>query len=525
MFLDTAARFPDRLAVDVDDRSYRYADLAERAGRVASLLAERRSTLPRLGAVLASRSIEAYQGILGTLISGAGYVPLNPKFPELRNAHMLEVSGADSLVVDAGCMDQLHAILAPITRPLVVVLPTCEDVSTLRSQYPTHSFFGAVEVAQAPVLREPIAVDVGSIAYLLFTSGSTGLPKGVMVTHANVLHHLAVMWERYDIRETDRFSHTFELTFDLSVFDLFVCWGRGASLHCVPAVQALIPDEFIVTKKVTIWFSVPSVAVSLLRRNKLRPGAFPSIRYALFCGERLPAEVAAAWQTAAPSSTVENLYGPTEVTIACTLYRWDPQSSPAKCVSGVVPIGRPYPGMAAVVVDEQLQPVSTGDKGELCMRGPQVTAGYWRDPDKTSAAFVAMPWWSGPDNRWYRTGDVAFVDADGDLVHCGRNDGQIKLRGYRIELAEVEHVIRTASGSSLAAVLPFPFDDNGPTGLTAVVAGVKGDEETILTLAETKLPKYMVPSSVVFLEEMPLNDNGKIDRKRLLQLLSDAASE
>lgn len=520
VFLASARKHCDRLALEVDDRALTYAALLSRAARLAAVMAGVTRTAPLLGAVFAARSVAAYEGVLGTLLSGAGYVPLNPNLPDARNRHMLGTSGSTTLVVDSECAGRLDETLAGIGRPLCVLMPEHDDVEPMAARHPMHRFVGSREIdAMPPLEREP-SVDVDAIAYLLFTSGSTGIPKGVMVSHRNVLSHLEVMWERYAITEHDRFSQMFELTFDLSVFDLFVSWGRGASLHCVPKSMLVFPDEFIVAKQLTCWFSVPSVAMGLRRYRRLTPGSLASLRLSLFCGERLPAEVAASWQAAAPSSRVENLYGPTEVTIACTHYAWNDGSSPAEVVDGVVPIGRPFAGMSAAIVDDQLRLVAEGEKGELCMRGPQVSPGYWQDEATTCQRYVAMPWHSGPDNRWYRTGDLALVNSRGELVHCGRTDDQVKLRGHRIQLSEVEHALRVASASDLVAVLPFPSDEIGPTALTAVVSGVNTTDRALLAELHRALPSYMVPREIVFLDELPLSVNGKIDKRRLLEILA-----
>jgi amino acid adenylation domain-containing protein len=510
----------DRLALWVDEQDIRYGELALAARRWARALADASPRLPRLGAVFAMRSRVAYQAVIATLFSGAGYVPLNPKFPASRNGHMLKVSDASTLIVGAECLGGLDGVLQHVQNPLVILLPTVDEPADWAAKHPRHKFLGKRALEASAPIDAPVAVDPGEIAYLLFTSGSTGAPKGVMVSHGNVLSFLGAMWERYGISANDRFSQTFDLTFDLSAFDLFTCWGRGASLHVPPPRALALPDEFIRARELTVWFSVPSVGMMLRDTKRLVPNAFPSLKWSLFCGERLPGDVASAWQLAAPGSVVENLYGPTEATIACTLHRWRSESD---AVDGVVAIGRPYPAMTAAIVDEQLAPCPSGVRGELCVKGPQVSLGYWKDAAKTAERFVQMPWHAGPANRWYRTGDVAYVNAAGDLVHCGRNDDQIKLRGFRIELAEVEHAIRDAAATSFVVVLPFPRTADGPIGLTAVVAGTSRTEDEILDQARLRLPDYMLPGQVVSVPELPLNANGKIDRKALLSRLEEGS--
>jgi amino acid adenylation domain-containing protein len=520
VFLAASRKYPSHVALDISDCATTYGELADLSGRIASALLDVERPRPKLGAVFATRSKTAYAGVLGTLLSGAGYVPLNPKFPLRRNAQMLAASQARTLVVGAECMSQLPELLAASSVVLTVIIPELEDMRALRDAQPRHTYVGASDLALYVSRDRPPDVDPAEIAYLLFTSGSTGDPKGVMVSHSNVLAFLDAMWARYEIVPSDRFSQTFDLTFDLSAFDVFASLGRGASLHCLPTETLMVPDEYIRSHQLTVWFSVPSVGMMLRKLRRLTPNAFPSLRWALFCGERLPSVVAADWQRASPSATVENLYGPTEATIACTLYRWSSKSL-SECVDGVVPIGVPYPGMSAVIVDEKLGRCFDGVKGELCMKGPQVTHGYWQDPRKTAERFVEMPWFSGPDNRWYRTGDLAYIDDTGQLIHAGRNDDQVKLRGFRIELPEVEHAVREAAATSFAVVLPYPSDATGLQGLTAVIAQTNASEDEILRSVRLRLPEYMVPQNFLFVAEMPLNANGKIDRPALLQRLRE----
>ncbi|MBX7165600.1 MAG: amino acid adenylation domain-containing protein [Pirellulales bacterium] len=519
MFLQAAAVYPDRPALHVQGKCQTYAQLRDRVGRVARVLSRQNFPVPRLGAVFGSRTAAVYEGLLGTLVAGAGYVPLNPRFPAARNRFMLETSGATTLVADHHFVEQQDEILSEVERPLCVVLPEVADAGEYRRRFPRHEFFGASDLEAASPLKEAPAVCDDALAYILFTSGSTGAPKGVMVTHRNVMHYVECMSRRYCIGPTDRFSQTFDLTFDVSVSDMFVCWPNGACL-CVPtANDMLAPAKFIREQQVTVWFSVPSVGILMKRMNLLKPEAFPSVRWSLFAGEPLPASIAAAWKIAAPDSHVENLYGPTEATITCTVHRFDPADDAR---DGTVPIGRALPGLSAAIVDEHLQLVPAGEIGELCIAGAQVAAGYWQDPEKTADKFVAMSWHAGPDNRWYRTGDLACVNEQGDILYRGRADEQVKIRGFRVELMEIEHVLKSAAGTEFVAVLAYPRNELGPLGTTAFLSGSTVDPESILAVARERLPNYMVPQELIFLPEMPLNANGKIDKKSLKQHLENA---
>jgi acyl-coenzyme A synthetase/AMP-(fatty) acid ligase len=301
---------------------------------------------------------------------------------------------------------------------------------------------------------------------------------------------------------------------------MFMAWESGACVCCPPERALMSPGRFIRDARLTVWFSVPSTAVFMRKLKMLKPDSYPGLRLSLFCGEPLPAEVAKAWAAAAPESVVENLYGPTELTIACTLYRWDPERSPEEAALGVVPIGAPYPGMTAIVVDEELREVAPGEDGELLLTGPQVTLGYWRDPDKTAAAFVVPP---GRDAVFYRTGDrVRRPPDDGPLTYRGRVDHQIKVLGHRVELGEVEAAIRDESGADAVVAVGWPPTPSGAGGVVAFVGELDHDVDAILAGVRRRLAPYMVPRELRLLAELPLNANGKYDRKTLLKSLEES---
>src|SRR5437773_9410582 len=362
-FLRSCEKFPDRPAVEVAAFELSYKQLNQRARRLAATIQANVTPggIP-LTAVFAYRSQTAYAGILGALLAGHGYVPLNPTFPIDRTKLMLERSMCRSLIVDARSVLQLQKLLSGFPLPVVIICPDQNDVAELAEQLPNHQVIGAAELADAAEWKPP-DIDVNSIAYLLFTSGSTGQPKGVIVSHANVLHYVDYVTRRYGIESSDRLSQTFDLTFDLSAHDLFVTWGSGACL-CVPTQKQMIkPGAFINDARLTAWFSVPSTAVFMRRLGELKSGLYPHLRLSLFCGEALSVEVVRDWSAAAPNSIIENIYGPTELTIGCTAYRWNNQTSLDECKKGIVPIGEPFEDMDALIVDEDLREVAAGCEG------------------------------------------------------------------------------------------------------------------------------------------------------------------
>src|SRR5262245_51900461 len=265
-FLRSSEKFPQRPALAIGGETLSYAALRSRATAIAGVLARHADPpgTPALTAVFAYRSFAAYAGVLAALLRGHGYVPLNPTFPPARNRTMLERAGCAFLVVDGEAIAQLDALLDGITRELIIVAADSDDVSELASRFPGHRVIAGLGTSAPGQWPDPrVAPD--AIAYLLFTSGSTGTPKGVGVTHRNVLALIDVLSERYGVRETDRLSQTFDMTFDLSVFDMFVAWERGAQVCCPSRRELLTPAAFIADSRLSIWYSVPSLALLMHR--------------------------------------------------------------------------------------------------------------------------------------------------------------------------------------------------------------------------------------------------------------------
>ena len=491
-FLRSVERFPGRPALAVDGVEISYEELHRRALDVTrALLAGEDGDGPPLTAVFGGRSVGTFAGILGVSLRGHGYVPLNPRYPPDRNRELLERSACTTVVVDDAHALAVDELLGGLARaPRVVRSSQSEPVADATT---------TVEHAAA-----------GDPAYLLFTSGSTGRPKGVAVAHSNVRAFLDAITDRYDFDETDRFSQMFDLTFDLSVFDLFAAWEVGGCVCCPTEKQRLQPSTFIRDAGITVWFSVPSVAMLMHRFGTLKPGTLEHLRLSLFCGEGLPDELAAAWAAAAPKSTVENLYGPTEATIACTAHRWEADGERAP--NGLVPIGRAFGTTETAVVDEQLQAVPAGEPGELVLRGPQVVAGYLGDEGATAAAFVRTE----TLGRVYRTGDRVVERAAGEpLQFLGRLDSQIKVLGHRVELGEVEAALRDETRAACVAV-GWPRTASGAAGIVAFVAGTSLDAATLTGRLARRLPDHMVPREIRVVDDLPLNANGKHDRNALV---------
>ena len=508
-----AIRNPDRLALSVDGQDFTYRELLARVQAVAQLLRTRLSgQAPRVG-ILASRSWAAYAGILATSAVGGTYVPIHPDCPEDRILRILNAASLDALIVDDRGIKALSPTVAS-SCPLHVLAPANDSSLTLHSNGCGIVILGKDSLPAPSPDFAPVDPDPRRLAYIMFTSGTTGSPKGVMISEGNVANFLAAMQQHFPFAPTDRIPQTFELTFDLSVWAMLAAWGSGASLHVVPAGQLMGPSHFIREKQITVWLSVPSTIACMRSLKMLTPGAFPSLRYSGFCGEPLPAASAEAWHSAAPNSVIANVYGPTEATIACMseMYSDPPVITKER---GIVAIGKTFAGMKAAILDSSNRFLAAGETGELALSGSQIADGYLNEPARTAARFPIID-----GEVWYLTGDLAYQDAAGIFHHLGRTDHQIKVLGNRVELEEVEAHLRDVCETESVAAVPWPIESGSARGIVAFVAGSTVSPALIRKGMQLRVPTYMVPSQVRVLDDLPHNTSGKTDRKALAAILS-----
>jgi amino acid adenylation domain-containing protein len=509
-FTASARRFPDRPALLVDGQLISYAELDRLSGAVAARLAGTGPPRPRVG-LPAARSVTAYAAYLGILRCGGTVVPLDAGYPESRLGLIAELARLDCVIAER---DQPAGFAAgrPILRYGRTFLQEGLDVpATEGPPVPDHE--GSPE----------------DLAYILFTSGSTGRPKGVPIRHRHLDHLVRHCSSLYQVGPDSRVSQTFRLTFDPSVLDLFMAWGAGAAL-VVPGDDDLFdPVGFVNRHGVTHWSSVPSLITLADDDGMLTPGAMPSLRSSVFCGEQLTLTQAAAWATAAPGSSLDNAYGPTELAVLVTSYRLPGERSRwPRTGNGTVPIGAPFPHLQTRIAD-----------GELLVRGSQRFDGYL-DPADDDGRFLPAVGTAGPQGHppgaadprpaepggwppdaWYRTGDRVENVGDGVLVHLGRLDHQVKVLGQRVEPAEVEAALRTGTGVRDAVVVQLDGRSRRAGDLAAVVTGAPLTGRDLRARLLELLPRHMVPKHYLHLDALPVDDRGKVDRRACARLLED----
>ncbi len=497
-FLARAAEMPDATAVVERGQSVTYCVLADRVLRRACAL---RTAGLRDGdrvALLTPKTTPAVEAIYAVLCAGGIYVPLDPQSPPARLAKILRSSEPAFAWVTPELAGKLTDAGMPQSRLLRID-----------------------EGPSAAPLDEIAAPADDAVAHLLYTSGSTGDPKGVAITHHNVQSFLAWAVPHFRLGPGERRSCHPPLHFDLSTLDLHGTLSAGGELHLVPADALLHAGqlaEFIRTHRLTQWFSVPSALVWLHRFDAVRAGDFPELRELSWCGEVLPTPTLQWLMQRLPHARFTNLYGPTEATIASTYHEL---TEAPRDPAAAIPIGIPCPREQAWIVDDELRELPADGTGELCLGGDGLSPGYWRDPERTAQAFPTWTDARGEVHRIYRTGDLARRDAAGLLWFAGRRDAQIKSRGYRIELGEIEAALHAQDAVAEAAVVALPTSGFEGMAICCAYRSRPGEElppAKLRAALAQRLPPWMLPGHWLPLTELPANQNGKVDRVRLREL-------
>jgi amino acid adenylation domain-containing protein len=516
---ESALRYADREAIIFKDRTLTYAELDFESNKLAQLLLSLKiGKGDRVGLYL-DRGIEAIIAACAVLKAGAVYVPIDPASPARRVGYIIEKCGIKTLLTFHEKLAKIESAFpenVPFTQ--IVLMDEAEPkVSTLR----TVQLIGGRSIADEFGKNAPDVNTVDSdIAYILFTSGSTGNPKGVMLSHLNSLAFVNSVFRFFDIQKEDRFSSIAPLHFDMSIFDIFVAFKAGACVVVIPEAVAMFPAklaEYIADKRISVWNSVPS-ALSLLATYKdLETRDLSSLRLILFAGEIFPLKYLRVLQDAIPGARFCNMYGQTEAN--SSTYFWVDRVSIED--KGVLPIGKPLPNFEVFALDETGVCIEApGKEGELYVRASTVALGYWGEPEKTENAFVKNPLRPDLRERVYKTGDLVHLDGNGNYVFSGRKDHMIKSRGYRIEIGEIETVLCSHPDIKNAVVVPIPDELIG-NRLLAVIEPFMPDKITrdmVLKYCMAQLPRYMVPEDVQFRVCLPMTSSGKVDRKKLSEL-------
>ena len=520
LLIEAAARQPQRPAVASDGCLLTYQELDRLSNKVARALLRLGVTPGDRVGILAPKSAAAIIGVYGALKAGACYVPLDPKAPAGRLGHIVRDSGTVVIVADEARTSQAAALAGGVPGPRGVVVasvpgPGLEEAAVAPAQGAAIVPWTAVAEESAEPLAEELSIET-DLAYILYTSGSTGTPKGVMISHRNSLTFVEWAAAAAGLSEQDRVCSPAPLHFDLSVFDIFATCQAAACVAVLPDGAATFPvsiAKWLEAERISVWYSVPSVLTLLACYGSLQQFDLSRLRTVIFAGEVFPPKHLARLMAELPRCRYLNWYGPTETNV-CTAFEVPAGGADA----GPAPIGKACANTEVFAVTSEGRRVSRpGEVGELYVRGPSLMRGYWGQPAKTSEALVRNPFRAEYDELVYRTGDLVTLEPDGNYAYLGRRDSMVKIRGYRVELGEVEATLYRHPAIREAAVLPVPDELLGSRLLAVVTAHGAGNltRENVLDHCRQWLPRYMVPDMVEFREALPRTSTGKVDRAGL----------
>ena len=512
----SAERYPERPAIWARGRSLTYRELDERSNQLAHLLRERGLRKGDRVGLFFPKAVESVAAMFGVLKAGGVYVALDPGAPAERIEYIIDNCGMRGLVTTTAKLAELNPQRMPSVEFAVLAeeKAPAEQAVGAPNQIPWSALAG-FPASHPPDPWQPTTLD---LAYIIYTSGSTGRPKGVMLTHQNALTFVEWCAAEFHVSHEDRLSNHAPLHFDLSVFDVYNAIEAGACTYMIPEDVQLFPaslGRFIADRHISVWYSVPSALVFLILHGRLSSLDLSRLRVLLFAGEVFPMKYLRQLAGIVPHAELYNLYGPTETNV-CTYYKVD---RPALASMERLPIGGACLNTEVFAVDDQDRVVTEpGGEGELYVRGPSVTPGYWGDPEKTHKMVVPNRFQPHFEEKVYRTGDLVRLRQDGGYDFFGRRDSQIKSRGYRIELGEIEAVLLAHAGVREAAVIAIPDEEVGAR-LRGFVCANNGTGLTVAELTEhcaSKLPQHMIPERIELCESLPKTSTGKIDRVKLL---------
>ncbi|MDH7446562.1 AMP-binding protein [Aquimarina sp. 2201CG14-23] len=483
---ESIAKHPDNNVLCIKGVFYSYRDFALEISKIRLAIKSTIEESEKLVGLVTNDDIQTYASIVALWLEGKAYVPVNPEVPLERNRKVFELTAA-KYVIDSS------------------------EVSV----YDEYTVIASALLEDTEINLTPKELQGDQIAYILFTSGTTGLPKGVPITFENIqgLVDAVDAEPEFNLVPSDRCLQMFELTFDFSVVTYLFPLLAGSCMYTIPkgAIKYFYIFKLIKEQKLTVLTMVPSII------NYLRPYFpeinAPDVRYCSFGGGALHSDIAKEWSECLPNCKIFNYYGPTEFTVYSGFYPYHKDTN-HKAHNGIIAIGTPQKGVSYLIVDEDNNEVPLLTTGELCLGGVQVTPGYWKNEERNAQSFFTRKE-NGINVRYYKTGDLCFKDQEGDFLYVGRADFQVKIRGYRVELAEIEFHAMTKSDKKVSMIALDITNSLGNAELGLAIESEEFDTEEIFDYMKAKMPAYMIPMHVRFVKEFPHSINGKVNRKEL----------
>lgn len=491
---ETVKRAPDKIAFADEGKTVTFCELQRQAKALASQMVKR-ELFKKPVVIYMEKGVDVLISFMGTAYSGNFYSPIDVDMPASRVNKILEVL-SPALVITTEALRETFAGY------------------DYQGEYLLFDEASRGEICEAGIeaaRRKGIDTD---LLYVLFTSGSTGVPKGVTITHRSVIDYIDWVTETFAITQEDSFGNQAPFYFDNSILDIYSTIKSGATTYIIPKTLFAQPVpllEYIKEKRINTIFWVPSALIVVAKLKAFRNvDVSDTLKRVLFCGEVMPNKQLNVWRKFLPDVVYANLYGPTEITDACTYYIVDREFSDDE----PLPIGIPMANTEILVLNEHDEPVKRDEIGELCVRGTSLSMGYYNNPEKTREAFVQNPLNPFVPETIYRTGDLVKYNDYGEIIYLSRKDFQIKHMGHRIELGEIETAVSSLEEIALCCCL---YDEKRQK----IVLFIEEElEKAYINERISRLvPEYMLPNKVITLEKMPMNANGKIDRVKLKELV------
>lgn len=512
--LESALRLPDKVAFKCGKDQLTYAELAAKIQQLATVLRDLGVRKGDLVGLFLNRSIETAIATHGVMLAGAAYVPLNPRAPVAVNRFQVKEGDFKVAITNRAQQKSLAALLATdeITVPTIV---GTSDIEVIGSKLVSWE-----EVYAAPTTfeqKERILSE--DLAYIMYTSGSTGNPKGMMHTHRSGLSFARLMAHHFELKENDVFGSHAPIYFDVSTPGLFTTPLIGATTVIVSDAHTIFPaslSTLLEAEKISTWYSVPLALIHLLEKGGLENKELPNLRHVLYAGEPFAPKYLRRLMHTFPHLKVSNLYGPAETNV-CTYYDLP---GPPK-TDEPIPIGDVWNNTDRIILGEDGEEVHGFGTGELCIRSVTTMAGYLNQPELTNRAFYQRSTQSGIKENYYKTGDLVELDETGLLHFRGRRDHQLKIRGYRVEPDAVETRILAHPAVSEAAIITRKTDEETLMMIAAVILkeGTEVLEKELMSFVGEKFPWYAIPEEVRFLASFPRTGSGKVDRGALVELV------
>jgi amino acid adenylation domain-containing protein len=520
---ESAKRHPEKEAIRFNGEGMTYAQLDHLTDRVATTLQNAGVRRGDRIAIYVSKSFSSVVAIFGILKAGGVYVPLDPNAPPKRLAYITRNCNVNVILISESKLTNLADFFGEGTplKTVIVMEPHANEKEEPLPEYIQVIPWDQVIDGKANPPEETATIET-DLAYILYTSGSTGDPKGVMISHSTIFTFINWCYEKFNISSEDRVTSHAPLHFDLSTFDIYVTIKAGGTIVLIPEKLSIFPIQLVKLlqdERITVTYLVPSILSLMVNYGSLENHDLSNLRMILFAGEVFPIKYLRKLVAAIPHAEYFNLYGPTETNV-CTYYQVQPKDLSPE-ITQPVPIGKACENIEVFAVDDQGKMVTEpGNEGELWVRGSCIAQGYWGDPEKTTRNFVRNPYQTAFDEIAYRTGDIVTLDEDGiNWIFIGRRDHMIKSRGYRIEIGEIESALYNHKGLKEVAVVAIPDDLLG-SRLKAYIVPLEenGVSETdVKDHCRQYLPGYMIPESIVMIGELPKTSTGKVDRPSLIK--------